>query len=299
MTPLQTRLAREIITLVRRGDMRAGDRIVGSLLAEKLGISRTPVNSTLKHLRDRGVLRHDPNRGYVLAHAAADCLPLVEDLFSAPDEPLYLRIAEDRQRGALADEASEAELMRRYNVARSTLRTVLARIQQEGWAERQLGNGWKFLPLIDSPEAYEESYRFREITEPAGILSASFRVRADELGRLRERQTFIAETGYLTMTSIELFEANAEFHETLANWSGNRFIVQAIRRIDALRRLIEYGQAMDRLPRRRAAVEHLAILDALARQDLLSAANLLRDHLNNARQGKVYNEKIFPKPTPS
>jgi len=52
------------------------------------------------------------------------------------------------------------------------------------------------------------------------------------------------------MTAIELFESNSLFHETLAKWSGNRFIVQSVRRLDQLRRLVEYRQARSRKPRR-------------------------------------------------
>jgi DNA-binding GntR family transcriptional regulator len=147
--------------------------------------------------------------------------------------------------------------------------------------------------LIDSPEAYEESYLFRAAIEPAGLMAATFRVRPDELDALRRRQEFIAESGFATMTSIELFEANSDFHETLAAWSGNRFILQSVKRVDGLRRLIEYRQAQQRPPRREAALEHLAILDALARHDPLSAAGLLRDHLENARRSKVYSPDVF------
>ena len=56
--------------------------------------------------------------------------------------------------------------MRRYSVARSTLRKVLTRISEEGWAEPKVGHGWSFQNMIESPEAYEESYLFRQASEP-------------------------------------------------------------------------------------------------------------------------------------
>lgn len=293
LTPLQARVAREIVGMARRENLKAGERLPESVLAERLGVSRTPVNVALRCLEDLGALERDVNRGYFLTRDAEDCLGLVNGLFDEPDEPLYLRIAEDRLSGALPDEFSETDFMRRYDVARSSLRTVLSRIRQEGWAERQLGNGWRFTALIDSPEAYEESYSFRATIEPAGLLTPTFRAQADELEALKKRQTFIFEKGFETMTSIELFEANSEFHETLARWSGNRFFVQSVCRIDSLRRLIEYRQATHRPPRREAAAEHLRILTAIENLDLISAAALLREHLEKARRSKVYGKVGF------
>ncbi len=293
LTALQFRVAREILALARREDLAPGDRLAESALAEKIGTSRTPVNVALHHLAALGVVHYDANRGFFMARAARDAHDVSEQFFNAPDDPLYLKIAEDRLGRRLPDEVSEADLMREYEVSRSELRRILSRIQEEGWIERQVGHGWQFTSLIDSVEAYEESYLFRAAIEPTGIMSPSFSVNRSELEALRRRQTFIAEGGYLTMNSVELFEANSEFHETLAKWSGNRFIAQSVRRMDRLRRLVEYRQAQHRKPRQEQAVEHLAILEAIAAHDLLRAAALLREHLEGARRRKVHVREVF------
>ena len=90
------------------------------------------------------------------------------------------------------------------------------------------------------------------------------------------------------MSPMELFEANCRFHETLAEWSGNRFIAQSIRRVNQQRRLVEYHQASRRPQRKAQAAEHIQILDAIARQDFVGAASLLRNHLDGARRGKAF-----------
>jgi DNA-binding GntR family transcriptional regulator len=183
--------------------------------------------------------------------------------------------------------------MRRYDVSRNALRKALSRAQQEGWVEKSVGHGWTFQPMIDSQEAYEESYLFRTALEPTGLLGAKFRSDAGELSALRRQQQFIVDGGFKSMTAIELFEANRHFHETLARWSGNRFILQAVRRTDQLRRLVEYRQANQRGPRREHATEHLGILDAIEQGDALLAAALMRTHLDNGRRGKVYGGGVF------
>ena len=166
LSPLQSRVAREIVAIVRREDKQAGEHLAESLLAEQVGTSRSPVQVALRHLVAHGVLQQDPNRGYFLARDAKDWGVVAEQFSSQPDDPLYLAIAEARQTGQLPDEVNEAELMRRFNVARSTLRKVLTRISEEGWVEPKVGHGWSFQNMIESPEAYEESYLFRQAIEP-------------------------------------------------------------------------------------------------------------------------------------
>lgn len=302
LTPLQLRVAREIVAHARRENLKAGAHLAESLLAQQIGTSRTPVNVALHHLVGLGMLSHDANRGFFLNRDALSFVEVAQQFSREPDDPLYLRIAEDRLAQRLPDLVNEVDLMRLYDVPRSTLRKVLSRIQQEGWVEKSVGHGWTFLPTIDSPQAYEESYVFRTAIEPTGLLSPSFQADPVELASLRRQQALIADTGWQTMTAIELFESNSQFHETLAKWSGNRFILQGVRRTDQLRRLVEYRQARDRQPRQAQSREHLRILDAIAAGDLLQAATLMRGHLDGARRGKVHGGGVFaavaPLPSP-
>lgn len=292
-TPLQARVAREIVALVRREGLPTGAHLRESHLAEQIGTSRSPVQGALRLLAQQGVLQRDANRGYFLRKDAADWSDVATQFASEPDDPLYLEIASARQAGQLPDEVSEAELMRYFQVARSTLRKVLIRIAKEGWIEQRVGQGWCFQPMIDSSDAYEESYLFRQAIEPAGLLGPSFKVDKAQLLALRKEQERIAKDGYLSMTPIELFEANSRFHETLAEWSGNRFIRQSVRRVNQLRRLVEYRQASQRAPRQTQAHEHLEILKAIEALDNVQAASLLRSHLDGARRGKSQDRNVF------
>jgi DNA-binding GntR family transcriptional regulator len=294
LTPLQSRVCREIVAHARRENLKAGEHLAESLFAEQIGTSRSPVNVALRNLVKMGVLTHDLNRGFFLNKNASSLDDVVQTLSKQPDDPLYLRIAADRLAHKLPDLINEADLMRIYKTSRSGLRKVLSRIQQEGWLEKSVGHGWCFQPMIDSPDAYEESYVYRASIEPTGLLGSAFKADPIELATLRRQQQAIADGGFGTMTAIELFESNCEFHETLAKWSGNRFVLHGVRRTDQLRRLVEYRQAaQERTPRRTQSQEHLAILDAIAANDQLAAATLMRAHLEGARKGKVYGGNVF------
>ena len=139
LTPLQTRVAREIVAIARRENLKAGTHLAESLLAEQIGTSRSPVNVALRHLAGAGMLSHDLNRGYFLNKDALSFAQLAEAFSSTPDDPLYLRIADDRLAHKLPDLINEVDLMRIYRVSRSSLRKVLSRIQQEGWVEKAVG----------------------------------------------------------------------------------------------------------------------------------------------------------------
>ncbi len=294
LTTLQTRALREIIIHVRREDLPAGSHLAESHLSRIIGTSRFPVSAALSHLTKLGVVRHDKHRGYFLAKRASDLADLAQEWSDAAENPVYLHIAAARQKQSLPNTVSEAELMTQFHVSRNVLRKVLSRIQEEGWIERRTGQGWEFLPMIDSAEAYEESYAFRLAIEPAGILSATFTPDIAALIVCRKQQEFIVASGYKTMTAIELFESNARFHETIASCTGNRFLLQTVRRLDQLRRLVEYMQAERRSPRKSQAQEHLAIIASILEGDLLGAATKMRSHLEGARRAKL-TSIVFPK----
>ena len=291
LSPLQMRVVREIVIHARRENLGAGAHLKEPHLAQVVGTSRFPVSAALAHLSDIGIVRHERNQGYFLAVPASELGSLAQEWSDAAEDPLYLKIARRRLARQLPDLVSEADLMREFSVGRAILRKVLSRIQQEGWIERRNGHGLEFLPMIDSVEAYEESYALRLAVEPAGLLSPKFKPDRARLDACRREQEHIAGDGYRSMTPIELFEANARFHETIAECGGNRFIVQTVRRMDQLRRLVEYMQAEHRLPRKEQAAEHLAILDAIAVGDFLGAASKMREHLDGARRSKI---SLFP-----
>lgn len=291
---LHLRLAREIVNQVRLADLPAGHHLTELALARSLGTSRSPVKVALAHLADLAVVTHDPNRGYFLATPARELGDLAGRLAPVADGGLFERIADGRLTGALPDVVSEAELMRRYGQSRSAVRKVLERILQEGWVERRPGHGWEFQPIIDSVRAYQESYLFRQAIEPAGILSPTFEPDPEHMAACRRLQERIRDGGHRTMTVVELFEGHAGFHETIADWSGNRFIAQSVRRLNQLRRLVEYRQGADRARVHAQAVEHLEILGLLEQGERDRAADLMRRHIAGAGRRKVRSRNLPP-----
>ncbi|MEH2920039.1 GntR family transcriptional regulator [Samsonia erythrinae] len=289
LTPLQTRIVRQIVAYIRREQLPRGAHLIESSLAQVLNASRTPVKAALRYLTEKGMLNYHRNRGFYLERHADELSQLVTELAASSEEPLYQKIVDMRLARLLPAQFSEVELMRECQVSRAVLRNVLTRIQQEGWLEFRTGQGWRTTPIIDSVAAYEESFTYRLLIEPASLLSPQFHIEPQILNACRKQQEAILNGGYRTMTPHEMFDANTHFHETLLACSGNRFAHASLQRINQLRRLVEYRQSsLGFHPKRLEQItEHLTIIDALQRGEMATAADRMRKHLEKARHDKV------------
>lgn len=301
LTNLQKRILTEIVAHVRRENFPVGTHVPESFFAKSMGTARSPIRIALAQLEKLGVVHQQPTRGYFLAVPASSLSTVLDKLSLAAEDKLYQQIAEARLNRKLPDDVTEMKLMRMFGATSSKLHKTLARILQEGWVERRYGHGWSFLPMIDSRDAFIESTAFRRLIEPAAILEPTFNPPPDDLAACRKQQEFITEEGYKVMTPTEFWSANAHFHEKIAAWSGNRFILLSIRRLNQLRRLLGYRNAevtmKERMNRKAYHEEHLDILAKIADKNFMEAANLMRKHIDDA-QLRLVKRGLFPSEKP-
>ncbi len=279
---LADRIARQIADHIRTEGLAEGEHLAAQALADRFRVSRAPVTAALKALAAAGVVEARANRGFFVRQAPDTAVEAGQG-----DDPLYAAIVEARLSGALPDRASENEMMRRFDVTRVRLQRVLAQIAEEGWVERLPGHGWLFLATLHTAEAYEQAYRFRVTIEIEALLQPGYRFVPAELEELRAGQQRLLDGGIATLSRAGLYKINAGLHETLVAWSGNRFFLDAIKRVNRLRRLIEFRAIADRARLDQQCREHLALLDLIERGDMLLAADFLRRHIGQALDAKV------------
>lgn len=260
-------------------------------VAERFRVSRTPVRDALARLAEQGTIALRPEGGYAVK-ARLQLPPLStlpESLVSDSDEDVYLRIADDHLSGQLPTRTTENELMRRYALTRTRLGAVLRRMAHEGWAERLPGKGWEFLPVLTSAGAYDQGYRLRILLEPAALLEPSWRLDEAALRKCRAEQQALVEGAVEWASPAQLFDANARMHELIAGFSGNVFICDALKRLNRLRRLMEYRKVIDRPGTARRCKEHLTLIDLLLSGQREAAADFMRLHLRDAAREKAGN----------
>lgn len=292
----QQKVLHAVVEHIRSRGLQQDEHLTESNLAQITGTSRSPVRAVLEHLQRLAVVRYDKNRGYFL-NMPASALPTgIGEVIQSRDDQVYLALASARFEGRLPAAATETDLSRLLDVTRSDVHKALRRAEHEGWAEKSAGYGWEFLPTVDSLDTYDDLYAVRVALEPAGVLNPKFKPNRAQLSELRDEQRRIAEADPQTLSPVYLFEANSRFHSTIASWSQNHVAIQILQRLDKARRLTEYRQATRPLPRDALANEHCGILDAIESGDTLTAASLLRIHLDGARRQKV-TKGVFPSAT--
>jgi DNA-binding GntR family transcriptional regulator len=282
---LRLDLAAQIAELIRVEEQAPHTPLREESLAARLGVSRTPIRGALKLLQRSGHVYYKENAGVFVSPGSKERGQFKVPADARPADNLYRRILADRGRRVLSGTVSEAELLARYKVPRSLLSRVLIRIHGEGFIERRRGHGWEFQPVLDTPQAIAESFRFRAIVESAGLLEPGFRVDAVEARRLRERHRKFIAARSEARTAAEFFDMNSRFHEMIAAGSGNRFLLQSIEQIDRLRKFQEFASfTADSRALVSSCREHLAILDAIEGGQLEWAAALMRRHLQEGAE---------------
>lgn len=282
---LQSQLATDILQRINAQSMPAGTRLSERSLAEALRVSRSPVRTALRQLADQALIDPHPDGGFVVGAGALQVRPAAL-ANTSEQEDLYLRIAQERLDGKLPARVSENELMRRYDVTRSQLTDILRRISNEGWMERLPGHGWAFTEVMTSSVAYADSYRYRILVEPAAILEPTFHIDEAGLKQCRQEQQALVDGEVHHVSPAQIFDANTRLHETIAACCGNAFILDSLRRINRVRRLMEYRKAVDRQQALRRCEEHLVLIDLLLAGQLEKASTMMRTHLLDAAREK-------------
>lgn len=285
-SPLPSKLAQQILAYIADNRIKQETHLGEVRLAAHLKVSRTPVRAALEFLAGMEIVEKRPNKGYFVKADPGSLAskPLVDE---STEDLIYYRIVEDRLSGVLPERISELELMRRYGVTKSWLINLLRRMSQEGWIERLPGKGWEFLPVLISEEAYDQMYQFRMLVEPAALLQKDFSLSPADLARLRALQRAMLDGGILRFSRAETFQIGAQFHETIVAGSRNPFFVDAIQRMNRLRRLLDYRTHSDRSRLVHTCKEHLDLLDLIEAGKLQEAADFLREHIDYERRIKV------------
>lgn len=274
-TPLQSRIL-EQLRLQLSGDLQPGERVNEAEIAEQLGVSRTPIRRVLQKLHSVGVLAFEPHRGFMLK----DPTSLVKNGDGESDELLDERVMRDMAVGELSSVFSERALMQRYSVPNGVLISTLRRLTRDHLVEPSPGRGWIFADV--SPGAMADSYRFRQIVEPAGILVDGYHVDEAALQDLDREHAYAIDT-ISRHDRRRLFDLDARFHRLVAQGAQTRELVNAIERQNNIRRVTEYigYTRIERL--RYSMIEHRQIIAALLAGNRQLAASLMNIHLQISR----------------
>ncbi len=289
---LPLEIAGQIVALLRETNAQPGYRLTERTLAKEFDVSRSPVRAALNFLADEGVIETREGGGRFLIMRPNE---LAEYEIEAPANPLselYHNLITEQISGTLPEHFTEADLLRKYDVSRGVLTKALGKMAADGLIDRRQGHGWRCLPIINTMEANLKSYEYRLAIEPALLLSDNFCVVEERLERCYRTQKEMAQGGLAKLTASQVFEANAEVHQMLADFSGNDFFQEAIRKQNQLRLIMENRAAKHSERMVDSCFEHMAILEAVGNGRLATASRLMASHLTQASQSFYGLDKL-------
>ena len=286
ISALTERLAQKIVGLIDTGKLVPGAHLSVPKLAETFDVSRSPVREALVYLEQKGVLQQKLNRGFFVRE---DYAPQQHDA-PAPadgsDLPEYYQLAEDWLQDNIEAEVTELYLMKRYNLTKSQLSTLLARGISEGWVERKQGYGWRFLPVAKTKAALENIFSFRMVIEPMAILEPTFNAPQEKIDEIRRELEMLLENGIERLSPKQLQLAGYRFHETVIGFSNNPFFEISLRNVNRMRMLMDY-RIMDDRSRYYAEVnDHMRLLALIESGQRIEASYMMKQHLAVALENK-------------
>lgn len=290
-------IPKQIVELVKSQAWDVGTHLPAQMLADRLRVSRQPVNTALALLHEKGFVTRERNKGYFVARPFVAPLSEIVSTLGLEESDVvtsvYFRIADDLLKRELPQEFSEQLIRNRYGLTAAQLNTVLGRIAGEGWAERKPGYGWTFSSMLSTPDSLQQSYRLRLALEPAALLEPGYRLERAVLEQCRATERHLLDGGIMTASTDELHNRGVRYHESLVEASGNSFFIDTIRRVNRVRRLLSYRSMRERERYPEHCRQHLHILDLLERDRNDDAAAFMREHLLHTMQSLAKIENIL------
>ncbi|WP_028299634.1 GntR family transcriptional regulator [Oceanospirillum beijerinckii] len=281
ITALQQKLASQIIHWIRSEHLSAGYRLKEAELAQRLGVSRTPIRAALLYLQEHQLVRSLPYRGFELLVDSSELTEPEKNTEQPPvEEKVYLRVLVDLFFQELTESFSEKEFQLHYQLSRHSGRNLLQQLENDGLLSRGQGYKWQVNPSLNSLQHHYESYRCRLMFEPAALLEPQWQLNRSALKQLQSRHQAIIEQNNPIPAKI-LFQLSADFHEQLIACSGNRFLLQMMQQHNRLRKATDLISMQFKSSPVKACQRRLNIINSLLIGDNKDAAKQLTALLEN------------------
>lgn len=269
------------------GRMKVGDRLGSEpSLAERLQVSRTTVRSILSRLAGAGILHVDGREKRIVR------LPRKDEYFPDMETESSAELVERKfmdyiLKGDLSPGSviNTLELARQFQVSTSAIREYLNGFSRFGLILKRPNSSWVFqgftksfaLELSDIRELFE----MQSLEHFAAALS-----QPEARNKLKELKASHIDLLARMDRDFHSFSALDErFHRAINDASDNRFIREFYDVISLIFHYHFQWSKTDERERNEAAIyEHLAIIAALERGDLIQAKAAAAAHLKSARE---------------
>lgn len=176
---------------------------------------------------------------------------------------------------------TEADLTTKFNVSRGTMRSVLARLVQDGYITSEVNRGVRTRSF--SVEEAADILEARETLESALAGKAAERATSEEIDKLR----LIAEAMAVAQDrgdEREYTQGNRRFHQQIKEAAHQKTLARAYDNLLYPLVMRQYRDLAAPHPRQGSLEEHQAILLAIVTRNPDSAVAAMRLHVSTARR---------------
>jgi DNA-binding GntR family transcriptional regulator len=183
----------------------------------------------------------------------------------------------------------ENELAVMLGVSRQPVREALQWLKNDGWVDLRPGHG----AFVHAPsvEEADQLLAVRALLETESARLAATHATPAEIEQLRE----LCRQGVAALKADDLASmvmANADLHAAVAQFSGNRVLVELAAQVD--RRVRWYYTPIARQRGDLSWHEHAALIDAIEQRDGDRAGRIMREHTEHTRRAYLENTAANP-----
>ncbi|GMA62880.1 GntR family transcriptional regulator [Alicyclobacillus fastidiosus] len=175
----------------------------------------------------------------------------------------------------------EMELASAFNVNRASIRTALARLEQEGLVERERYRGAR-VRLVTEQEAIE-ILEARESLEGVIARTAATRATDEDIRELHELIDTL-KTYYEANDLLRYSETNSQLHKKIAAIAKHSTASRLLDMLNSQNVRFQFRTILASGRPEKSFAEHKAIVEAIAQRDPHAAESAMRLHLSHVTE---------------
>ncbi len=181
----------------------------------------------------------------------------------------------------------EREIAETSQISRTPIREALRDLEAEGVVVSFPVRGTFVAPI--TPYDVEEIFDLRSILEAWALERGIKKISVDEIASIR--------TAFLEADQSDdwdkIHNADLYLHRVIVEKSGSKRLLNFMKNLNTQIERISISSAADPIRKRETLEEHMAILDAIEKQDLKNAVKLLKEHLKMVAKAAIEDAKTI------
>ncbi|WP_417585701.1 GntR family transcriptional regulator [Pelagibacterium sp.] len=299
MIPRYISISQAIKDAMVAGRLETGQVLTEEPLARHFGTSRTTVRKALAELHSEKIITRFEGRGFLVGTDSSvpprrDSIEQVlfdstasrsvPRALSNPDQ--ILPVLRDELIRALPFgplQINESKLTERFSVSRSVVRDMLTQLRSSGIVEKNERSKW-VLPVLTALDV-RNHYQLRILLEPVALAEVAPYIEKSHIERaLARARELDRQEGDLNAEDIS--EIEDALHVLALSGCRNDHLLKILQKSRLVLAINEmFRLLLGRSPETsRLISEHIAVFEALARNDTAAAGSLLEFHLLEARE---------------